>query len=394
MKPNPRIFLVRPTEPNRGDIISRYGLLKKMGTRPDAPRCVVLSRRDPAELPVPAQVVRPGPLKDLIPLWRQIRLYERGDEVWWACGHDLQDDSSALKLPFILAKFLLFRAMGLRLRIIAQGAGPLETPFGRWCTRGILALVESASFRDRESLSLVREIAPRSASRLSQTVDCALFADARKAEPRERPAGRPPLLGLNLRRWYHFDGHWMPYEYRIRLGLIREVPGGEKMERFLTGMARFLDEQIETRGIRIRMIPMYPPDVEPWEDDVALLRELKRRMVHGERAEVVEGDLSPEGLLAVFRDLDAMIGVRLHATIIATMLGIPSLHLAYSPKGPSYFRLIGQERFCLPLDRLATAAGWEALAASLDELLRDQERIGAQLHSRIEELSTHVDALP
>jgi polysaccharide pyruvyl transferase WcaK-like protein len=394
VKKNPRIFLIRPTEPNRGDLISRYGLLKRMAGRPAVPRCVVLSERDPAELPVPARVVRPGPLKDLIPRWRQIRLYRRGDEVWWACGHDLQDDSSALKLPFLLVKFLFFRLFGLRVRMIAQGAGPLETPFGRWCTARILALVDSASFRDPESLALVGGIAPRSAPRLRQTVDCALFAADRKAAPGGKPAGRPPLLGLNLRRWYHFDGHWLPFEYRTRLGLIRKIPGGEKMERFLTAMARFLDEQIEARDIRIRMIPMYPRNVEPWEDDVTLLKDLQNRMAHGVRAEVVEGDLSPERLLTVFGDLDAMIGVRLHSTIIATMLGVPSLHLAYSPKGHAYFRMIGQERFCLPLDRLSTPEGWEGLAASLDDLLQNRERIGARLRDRIEALTTHVDPLP
>lgn len=395
MKTNPRIFLVRPIEPNRGDVISRYGLLKRMGRLADPPRLVVLSQRDPGELPLLASVVRPGPLKDLIPKREQFRLYERGDEVWWACGHDLQDDSSALKLPFILAKFLFFRLRGLRIRIIAQGAGPITTPFGRWCTRGIMRLVKSASFRDHESLALAAGIAPKCVDKMTQTVDCALFAAGETGKGRGKTVSdKPPLVGVNLRRWYHFDGHWLPYEYRVRMGLIREIPGDQKMELFISEMARFLDKQVEARGIRIRLIPMYPRNVEPWEDDVTLLNELKNRMTHPEAVEVIEEDLSPEKLLTVFQDLDAMIGVRLHSTIIATLLGVPSIHLAYSPKGHSYFKMIGQERYCLPLDRLSTPEGWRGLEASLDDLLVNRDNLSNHLTNRIEELRSHADPLP
>ena len=395
MKQNHRIFLVRPIEPNRGDVISRYGLLKRMARLAAPPRVVVLSQRDPGELPLAAAVVRPGPLKDIIPRREQFRLYERGDEVWWACGHDLQDDSSALKLPFILAKFLFFRLRGLSIRVIAQGAGPITTPFGRWCTRGIMRLVKSASFRDSESLALAAGIAPKSVDKMTQTIDCALFAADGTGKGRSKSASdKRRLVGVNLRRWYHFDGHWLPYEYRVRLGLIKEIPGDQKMERFISEMARFLDKQVDERDIRIRLIPMYPRNVEPWEDDVTLLNELKSRMTHAEAVEVIEEDLPPEKLLAVFQDLDVMIGVRLHSTIIATMLGVPSLHLAYSPKGYSYFKMIGQERYCLPLDRLSTPEGWTGLEESMDEILRDRDNISNHLTSRIEELRSHAEPLP
>ena len=165
MKRNMKIFLIRPTEPNRGDMMSRHGLLMRL--RNCRNQVVVLSDYSRSFFPRDVIIVKPGILKDLIPSWSQIRLYSRGDEVWWAVGHDLQDDSSSLKLPFLLIKFLFFRLFGLKTKIISQGAGPLTTNMGKLWTRAIMRIVDSASLRDNESLNLVREIAPIAGNKLS-----------------------------------------------------------------------------------------------------------------------------------------------------------------------------------------------------------------------------------
>ncbi|MDY7039155.1 MAG: polysaccharide pyruvyl transferase family protein [Thermodesulfobacteriota bacterium] len=365
-----KIFLVRPTEPNRGDIMSRYGLLKQIRGQNDTDQIVVLSKRDVSELAGLATIVKPGPLKDLIPRWEQVSLYSKGDEVWWACGHDFQDDSSALKLPFLVVKFLFYRLMGLRVKIIAQGAGPLRTSFGKWCIRTIIKIVESASFRDKESLDLVAHLAPAYTEKFSLTVDQALFAsDKNGSGAADKDIQKRFLLGVNLRRWFHFDGHWEPYEYRVRLGLMKTVPGNDKMNVILRRIAVVLDRKIDEHDISLLFIPMYPPKSEPWEDDFFLLKELKHLMQHKERVMIVSNDMSPNDLLTIFDELDAMIGVRLHSTIIATLLGKPSIHLSYSPKGQSYFKRIKQNDLCIPFETLLNERYVEHFADKIDEIV-------------------------
>lgn len=386
MKERGKIFLVRPTEPNRGDMLSRYGLLKRLKQSGETRPIIVISRRSASELPCSCHIVRPGPLKDILPCRQQMRLYSRGDEVWWACGHDLQDDSSLMKLPFLIVKFLFFRLMGMRVRIIAQGAGPIATPFGRLCVRAIMALVQDASFRDEESLSLVRRVAPAAAAKTRVTCDQALFASGDDEMKSAADTVRPLIVGVNVRRWGHFDGHWLPYEYRVRLGLLREIPGESDMNEFIARLAKFLDEQVSRNRIKIRAIPMYPSDAEPWEDDLLLLERMKNRMEHGGSVEILGADLSPARLLDAFRELDVMIGARLHSTIAATMMGKPSIHLSYSPKGESYFKTIGQERFCHSLDALLQAQGWQKLREDFEYLLENRTAIGAAIKKRIGEL--------
>jgi len=380
-----KIFFLRPTEPNRGDMMSRYGLLKRIRNQYDADQLVVLSTRDVSELPVPATVIKPGYLKDLIPRREQIRLYSKGDEVWWACGHDLQDDSSALKLPFLVVKFLFYRLMGLQIKIMAQGAGPVKTYIGKWCVRTIIRIVTSASFRDQESLDLVSQLASAHIEKFSLSVDQALFAaDKSRSGAEEQEPQKRFCLGMNLRRWFHFDGHWMPYEYRTRFKLIKTVPGSEKMLVILRQIAVILDRKIDKYDILLLFIPMYPPKTEPWEDDLALLSKLKALMRHKEKVAIISSDMSPNDLLTIFGGLDAMIGVRLHSTIIATLFGKPSIHLSYSPKGKSYFERIKQENFCIPFESLLDERQIGDFADKIDEIVGKNAELSIKVTKSVE----------
>jgi polysaccharide pyruvyl transferase WcaK-like protein len=379
-----RIFLVRPIEPNRGDILSRYGLMKRLAGINPSPDVVVLSDRNPSEMPFLCRVVKPGPLKDLIPRWSQIRLYRRGDEVWWACGHDFQDDSSLLKLPFLLIKFVFFRIMGLKIRIVAQGAGPIRTLMGRICLRFILSLAKDVSLRDEESLRLIENIAPRERRKLRLSADQALYAaDAPIPSSASLDDGCSFTLGVNLRRWFHFDGHWLPYEYRIRLGLLKQIPGNDKMAELTDIMAQILKEKIKHYKIRVLLIPMYPPGVEPWEDDLILLGALRDKIGDTSSVSLLTEDLPPEDFLKTFQSIDAMIGMRLHSTIAATVFGKPAIHLSYSPKGDSYFKRIGIKRYCLSIESLFNNAGVSLLSATLNDVIENHRTLSLKLGKEI-----------
>jgi polysaccharide pyruvyl transferase WcaK-like protein len=285
-------------------------------------------------------------------------------------------------LPFLAIKFLFFKVFGLKVKIIAQGAGPVDTAWGKFFTRFIMKLVDSASFRDHESLQLISNIAPCNIEKYSMVVDGALYVEQGQMK-KERQEGETLLLGLNLRRWFHFDGNWLPFEYRVRLGLLKEIPGTNKMKFIVERMSTFLDKIMENGDVKVRMVPMYPPNIETWEDDLDLLRQVRARMKHPEFIEIMDEDLTPEELIKCFSEMDMMIGMRLHSTIIPTALGIPSIHLAYSPKGYSYFRAIGQEEYCFPIERLVEGKGWEELSALFDELMCNRKMVSKKLLGRI-----------
>ena len=131
---------------------------------------------------------------------------------------------------------------------------------------------------------------------------------------------------------------------------------------------------------------MYSPNLEPWENDLPLLLSLQNMMQYKNKVDVVTDDLSPEQLIEVFRRLDGMIGIRLHSTIIATMLGKPSLHLNYSPKGPSYFKLIKNEDFCIPLESLLDEKGVKIFSDKIDNLIENKKDLSMQVLESVHNL--------
>jgi polysaccharide pyruvyl transferase WcaK-like protein len=274
--------------------------------------------------------------------------------------------------------------MGLSIRVVSQGAGPIRTFLGRVCLLAIISQAKEDSLRDAASLRLIGDIAPRQRRKLRLSEDQAIYA-AVGPIPCATPSDerRPFILGVNLRRWFHFDGHWLPYEYRIRFGLIKQIPGEDKMVKLTDILSRILKEKIKRYGIRLLLIPMYPPDLEPWEDDLILLKILQDKIGETSSVSLLTKDLSPEELLRSFQGIDAMIGMRLHATIATTIFGKPAIHLSYSPKGDSYFRRIGMERYCLSVESLFDPAGISRLSETLNDVIENHSALSLKVGKEI-----------
>jgi polysaccharide pyruvyl transferase WcaK-like protein len=75
----------------------------------------------------------------------------------------------------------------------------------------------------------------------------------------------------------------------------------------------------------------------------------------------LEDTLAPEEMLGVLGRLDLMVGMRLHALIMAAAMAVPSLALVYDPKVEAFADLAG-----FPMVSSVTA-------------LEDSERVAAQM---------------
>ncbi len=371
---------------NRGDIISRYGFIKLLLQKDTEARLVVITDNPLYGFEGNERIdcIRYGPLKDIIPNRKQWKYIRRGNSVLWAVGQDLVDESSLFIIPHMMLKFLFYRFMGLKIHIVAQGAGPIKTSFAKQCVKIIMRLAESASFRDQDSFDLIaRIVGTRSVEKFHLVSDAALLIPQRINNPKVKS---DIIVGVNVRRWYHLTGI-VPYEYRMKFGLKKDIPGDEMMQGFVRSISVILDAIIKTYGVRILFMPMYPSVGEKWEDDYYLSEAIINSMTRGDRAKILADNLFPEEVITEFSRLSFMIGVRLHSTIIATSLGIPSIHLAYSPKGFSYYKSIGEERYCLPLDSLVINREWKSLLDKFEAMWNEKNHYEERLRSSIPQLS-------
>ena len=140
---------------NRGDIASRYCILSELIAAGVDVNAVFATRPEHVPSALRGRLVSYGPIYNLWPRLEGLRAFFRSRYVVWTGGLDLQDDSSLVKLVHMWIVFASYRALGLRIVLAMQGAGPLTTPTGRWLARRVLALVDAALLRDRGSFELV-----------------------------------------------------------------------------------------------------------------------------------------------------------------------------------------------------------------------------------------------
>ncbi|HEV2302251.1 MAG TPA: polysaccharide pyruvyl transferase family protein, partial [Stellaceae bacterium] len=331
---------------NRGDLASRWGILAslaELGLRDFEIFCA-----DPRHVPrsIGARLHPYGRVYNLLPNWKGWRALARCDGVLWTGGLDLQDDSSIAKLAHTLVLFSLYRLLGLRIVVAMQGAGPLETRIGRCLARCILRLVDRFLVRDQGSLRLLRGLT--GADRLVLAQDGIFLpgfgcepippAESAEIEAMTARASGQKLIGINLRLWFHFTGGLLPYQLAKRRYQARAAG---KMAEFVAAAERLVQELRRSIGARILLISMYEPGVEPWEDDLPFLRQLKAAFRDDDEVVLAAGVLGIPAFFELLSRLDLMVGTRLHSALIALRGGRPAIHLSYTLKGPAIFAQLG-----------------------------------------------------
>jgi polysaccharide pyruvyl transferase WcaK-like protein len=182
--------------------------------------------------------------------------------------------------------------------------------------------------------------------------------------PRE---GTGPLVGVAVRD-FHFP---------------RAVDRAAAREAYLSAVAEALDRLVEQRAVR----PVFLAQVlAPPVTDAVIAHEVARRM--RQPAVVLEDDLSPAQLHRAYGRLDLLIGVRMHAGILAMAAGTPFVGIAYGIKHAGIMEDLGLERYLVDIDRLD--ADWLVRAAG--SALDEGSRIRAQMAARVPELQARVRA--
>lgn len=359
---------------NRGDLLSRYGILEalqRLGNLEITSFCQSIADLGPLTLPT----LPYGPLYNLWPGLAGQRALRKASVVVWTGGLDLQDDSSLLKLIHTWLTFLHFRALGCRIVVLMQGAGPLTTRAGKSWTRRILSLVDCFVARDSGSLRLLRELAP--AAPLIRGHDGIFLEglDHLRALPSEepllrrlteRPAGQR-LIGVNIRLWFHFNNSIVPYHLR-RIGF--QERSRAKMDRLVEATTLLVGRLRQNLGARVVLLSMYEPGTHPWEDDLPYLRRVKEGLASDSDVVLGEEGLSLGGFGELVRRLDLMIGSRLHSTLAALRLGVPAINLSYTNKCRDIFTDLGMIANGFDLESFMNDPG--PVVARAEELFADQ----------------------
>lgn len=287
------------------------------------------------------------------PRWNMRNVREaiaRADVVLSGGGGLLQSATSSRSIMYYAA--ILREAIKMRRKtmIFAQSIGPLDV-IGRFIVRRLCRGVNRATVRDARSVELLRSLLPGTS--VEQTADPVFLYDLPPEEYDLSREGLGPEGG--------------PYA----------IVSVRKIAAFKDGVAtiaRAVDRLSEKHGVRVAFLPL--GGASDAEVSTTIIRA-------AQSAPMLLPECSLPKAAAILRGARVVVGMRLHALILAARFAVPFVSIPYDPKVASLC-----EDLEYPLEPLwvpgqkAPAQG--ATDALIDRLMSQRDALGAHLAERME----------
>lgn len=251
--------------------------------------------------------------------WRPgevVQAIRRADLFISGGGSLLQDVTGPRSLLYYLGVLETARLLRRPRMIYAQGMGPLQRDWARRLTAKVLDRVQLITLRDSYSRAFLQGLGVRRPV-IKVTADPVLGMDMSSFDLQ---VGQKKLCQLGLE------------ENRKPLAGM-SVRFGPFLEGAAEALARMADELV-SQGWEVVFLPFhFPRDVEAGYQVQRLMQA---------PSVLIKERLTLEELVGIISCLDLLVGMRLHALILAAVLRVPFLGLSYDPKVEAFCRQVDQ----------------------------------------------------
>ena len=142
-------------------------------------------------------------------------------------------------------------------------------------------------------------------------------------------------------------------------------------------MAKVVDYLVNTLDATIIFIPHV---LVSTHDDRVAADEICKSIKNLHKVISIKNDYTSEELKGIIGQCDLFIGARMHATIAATSMLVPTVGIAYSHKMHGIIgEMLGQERYVLDIKEL----DYESLISTINDAWENREKIRKELEMKI-----------
>lgn len=264
-------------------------------------------------------------------------------------GSLFQDVTSAHGIFYYYFVVRAAQFLGKKTMFIAQGIGPLHLPRSQKLVADIAGNANAVTVRDNDSKDLLISIGANNPN-IEVTADPALLLpDLKIPSPQN---DRTIRIGVSLRPW--------------------QADISQVINHIVEGL-RILSAPIE-----IVPIVMQPEADRPVMDQlIGACKELNHNVLPIDNVPVVS---HLNTVIDAISSCDIVIGMRLHALIIAAGAGIPSLAISYDPKVDSFMAESAQKEYVCPIESS------QNIPILLGALWNEREKQEQQVYQRSKEL--------
>lgn len=269
-------------------------------------------------------------------------------------------------MAYFMAFPLLAALLDKPFALYALGVGPLRTDEGRAFTRAAFEIAGRASVRDAESRNLMIELGIEP-DRLILSADPAYLL---------QPASSVRSSDL-------FDSLRLTEKSAFQLGVaLRAWDVGVDQAAWTAQVAAALDRFIDEAQVQVLFIP-FQVGGDALSDDRAASERVRQQMRHGGRVLIADPVENASAMLSLLGSCDLILGMRLHAILLAAVVGVPSVGLIYDPKVSQAMDTLGLSDLAHDLDSLSA----DALLQSLLQAHSDRDELSSRVSVHAETLA-------
>ena len=376
-----KIILPRVIYGNRGDILSRWGLINGLGTI--GQNKIEVFAHLPGDLPdaVRDHYYPYGKYHNLLLSKNARQALHDSNRILWGGGLDITDESSKAKLLYLAALFSYYRKCGKQIDCVFQGAGPIMTRTGEILTRQILSKINRFIARDEYTYHLVKSMAPEKKVYLAGD---AIFMPGFEAQiadhsdPKAIAAYLPPsgklLVAINIRRWFHFSSDLIPFQMAKKR---YENRGQQQMDQLVDMYVDLVRKIRREYDARVLLVSAYNPGVFGWEDDMPWLRKISAEFPHDNDVQLLDAELDMVDYLSLMSKADLAVSMRLHSSLTVLRFGNPAININYSPKGFHVFKTLGMGEHAIEIDTAMRDPEhiWQEVRVVLSNLSTEKQKV-------------------
>ena len=190
------------------------------------------------------------------------------------------------------------------------------------------------------------------------------------------------LEDVRLRSYWRSSSSW---RVRIALNLNRDIENQDNWEHFQEALADTLRLVAARRPIEVHGLPMQSKGKEL--DDATMLREFAARVPGIPFIEHLP--ITHEDVARLITSCDLVVSERLHAIVMAAIVGVPSYVLAYDVKVRELASMLGLDEVTVDINGPLDAP---RMANGLTRLIVDLESAGARVSTSARRLAARADA--
>lgn len=333
---------------------------------------------------------------DFLKLLREAR---KSDMVFWGGGELLKDYTNKTALWYWVIKMWFVSLANRNLYGVYQGIGPTKADSSKRLIRFVVGRCKKFAVRDAESYDKLVAWGANP-DKVLPASDPAVLPSPDKLTPEAKKQLKDTFdidetflkdfISIGPRDWFHYKhSGFIPYRYKKKLGLGgKQDPAATKRHDTYMKSLTDLCEAVIQKGHNILFIPMHMG-----EEDIKLCKYLKARVSKPENVRILDEDtLSPTEVRSVMSYARAMVGFRLHSTIIATSSSVPCINYYYVDKGRVYFEQIGQKKNAFPIEDLLADDFTDTFSHTFDQLLKEREATSDTISKKLEGMRTVIRA--